>query len=266
MIRAALAAALLLLAGAAEAAGPSAGRWVISRQPQWCSLFRVVDGQQTPVFELRDVPAANSVHFVFPVPKARAGLTEDVEMALAPSGETLKRRAHGTMIVRGGEAWPATRINALPLDSLSAASSVKVTGAGGVIADVAAPGIQAALTALGGCEDALLKAWGFDVAAYRALSVKPLPIDRGDWFNPGDYPVGALPELRTGAAVARVDVDESGAVTGCVIVASSRDHLLDWQNCTKLRQRAQYDPARDGGGKPVRSQAAVFLEFVPYEP
>ncbi|MEA3039790.1 MAG: hypothetical protein QOE79_2303 [Sphingomonadales bacterium] len=266
MIRAALAAALLLIAGVAEAAGPSSGRWVISHQPQWCSLFRVVEGQQAPLFELRDVPAANDVRFAFPVPKARAGLSEDVQMQIPPSGETLKRRAHPTMIVRGGEAWPATLVGATQLDALRSASSIKVIGPRGVIADVPVPGMQAALDALRGCEDALLKDWGFDVAAYRALSTMPLPIDRGNWFNPDDYPVGALLELRTGAAVARVDIDSTGAVTGCAIVASSGNDLLDWQSCAKLPQRARFEPARDGGGKPVRSQAAVFLAFVLYKP
>jgi hypothetical protein len=225
-----------------------------------------MEERQAPVLELRDIPGANTFLFVFPVPKVRARVSEDVQIEFAPSGETLKRRAYPGTIVRGGEAWEATRMGATRLVALSAVSSVKVTGPRGVIADVPVPGMPAALASLAGCEDALLQAWGFDVAAYRSLALKPLPVDREKWFNADDYPVGALLELRTGGAVARVDIDATGAVTGCAIVASSGNDLLDWQSCDKLRQRAHFAPAQDRDGRPVPSQSAVYVEFATFQP
>jgi hypothetical protein len=266
MIRYALAPALFLLAAAIGSSPAPAGkaRWVVTQRSHWCSLFRIPDGRQDPIFELRDPPAAESFSMLVPMPAARARKIEDPQIVLEPSGEALKGRPRADSIIRGTAFWDALLLSIgmeSRLEPLKQASAIVVRTKDGVVAKVDIPAIEAALSALRKCEDTLLARWGFDVPAYRALARRSRPLDRGHWFNPDDYPVGALLELRAGVTVARVSVSETGTVTDCTVVASSGSDLLDWQTCDKLRQRARFEPALDSAGRAVRSQAAAIATY-----
>src|SRR4051794_13434333 len=66
--------------------------WVLYRGSHWCSLFRMPDGADNPIFELRDVPGARSTYVLFPMPAARAEKIEGAQLVLQPSGEKIRAR------------------------------------------------------------------------------------------------------------------------------------------------------------------------------
>ncbi|MEA3004384.1 MAG: hypothetical protein QOH81_3172 [Sphingomonadales bacterium] len=256
--------ALLSLSGEAPPAPAPAAHWVLNRNPSWCSLFRVPESRQDPIFEFRDVPAANEHYILFPLPIAQTEKIDGPQLVLQPSGEVVKAWSHSGFIYRGGQRWDAVRVtvdgdNLLPL--LRSASRVELKDSRGPVAAVDLPGASGAVAALAGCEDALLAKWGIDVGAYRSLASPPKPIDRRHWFSENDYPMAALFDAKSGYTVARLAVDETGAVADCATVAKSGSDVLDWQTCKRLRASAHYRPARDAQGRAVRAQAILMVEF-----
>lgn len=111
-----------------------------------------------------------------------------------------------------------------------------------------------AMKAMRTCIDNLVTAWGFDPVQQAALSrrVKPLQ-NPGEWVRSGDYPTGLLMQGASGIINFRLDVDETGAATGCHIQAMTKPLGFADTTCRLIRQRAKFEPALDATGKPVKS-------------
>tara|TARA_R110001606_G_scaffold46100_4_gene118801 strand:- start:1178 stop:2047 length:870 start_codon:yes stop_codon:yes gene_type:complete len=75
----------------------------------------------------------------------------------------------------------------------------------------------------------------------------------GEWISPGDYPVAALREERSGAVEFQLQISETGEVTACNILESSGQADLDKASCRALMRRARFNPAKNASGQPVRS-------------
>lgn len=84
----------------------------------------------------------------------------------------------------------------------------------------------------------------------------------GRWVTPNDYPSRALREEQEGVTTVRLTVDAGGKVTGCSVTGSSGSPLLDDTTCKKMQQRAKFDPATDGDGRPV---ASTYTQSVKWE-
>lgn len=92
---------------------------------------------------------------------------------------------------------------------------------------------------------------------------RPLkPISPEGWAGDGDYPRAALSRGAFGISSFRLDVDETGAVTRCRILASSGYAVLDEATCSKLARRARFRPAF-AKGKPVPSTYQSKITWVP---
>ena len=116
-----------------------------------------------------------------------------------------------------------------------------------------------ALRALTRCTDGLLEKWGFDLAAYRALSEPPQAIDRGRWFSENDYPTGAIYESPSGHTIALVSIDETGKVTDCRLVAAPA--ISSTIRPASASAHPRTIPAADRQGRAVRSQAIVPVSY-----
>lgn len=91
----------------------------------------------------------------------------------------------------------------------------------------------------------------------------PTPIgSEYSWVTNADYPPAAWRNGDVGAVEYELDVDRTGAVTGCRITQSDATAILDAETCRLLRERAQFAPAKDADGKPI---AAVFSSFVNWQ-
>jgi Gram-negative bacterial TonB protein C-terminal len=72
-------------------------------------------------------------------------------------------------------------------------------------------------------------------------------------FSPDDYPTEAMSRHQEGRAQFLLLVDEKGKVAGCHVILASGVPVLDAMGCAILLDRAQFTPALDPSGRPVRS-------------
>lgn len=90
--------------------------------------------------------------------------------------------------------------------------------------------------------------------ATAAPAPAPKPIAQGSWITSEDYPDPALRAAQEGRVAYRLDVDATGAVTGCTILTSSGSPVLDVHTCDLLRLRARFEPAHDQMNHAISSQ------------
>jgi TonB family protein len=101
------------------------------------------------------------------------------------------------------------------------------------------------------CIDDKLTEWGIDPKVYDALRVPPTDPPGGLWFTSDDYPSEALAAGQEGKAIARMDVDATGRVTGCAVVVSSGSQSIDKATCDVSLRRGRFHPAIGADGRPI---------------
>jgi protein TonB len=84
----------------------------------------------------------------------------------------------------------------------------------------------------------------------------------GSWVQPGDYPVMAVKNGESGTTGFTLNIDAKGAITNCVVVATSGSAALDRTTCDLVRVRATFSPALDSAGKPVPSSYTNRVRWV----
>jgi TonB family protein len=85
------------------------------------------------------------------------------------------------------------------------------------------------------------------------ISVPLRPRNPGGWVTNDDYPPEAVQGRMQGTVRFLLNIDATGAVTGCRVTGTSGWPLLDETTCVLLRERARFDPARDAKNKPIAS-------------
>lgn len=137
---------------------------------------------------------------------------------------------------------------------------IDIAGKATIRLDIGAMGKP--MAALATCTDALLRDWGVDVAAHRALSRKAIPASNpGRWLNSGDYPSNMLMSGYQGLVHFRLIVDEAGKAKSCHIQQSTRPEEFEQAVCKGIMKRAQFQPALDAAGKPVISYYLNRVRF-----
>ncbi|MBB5710679.1 TonB family protein [Sphingomonas xinjiangensis] len=115
-------------------------------------------------------------------------------------------------------------------------------------------GFGKAMAQLRACQTHLVKSWGYDPEEQASLS-RPA---RGrqapaQWLSASDYPMQAVRMGHNGFVQFRLDVDETGKITGChVLDRTNPDDFADL-TCKLVARRAKLEPALNAAGKPVRS-------------
>lgn len=178
------------------------------------------------------------------------------------AGETVVR----TTLLRYADKQKRLRYASFSLPSdrfaaLGAASTMSLNGIGYRNA-IALPQIGNVLALLEGCTEDLRRLWhidksGADDIAQEARSIESM----NNVFRDDDYPEIAIAKLQVGRLEMLVLIDEKGRVQDCNVEKSSGVAVLDATGCTSMELRARYAPALDRNGNPVKSSAAVNLEF-----
>lgn len=120
----------------------------------------------------------------------------------------------------------------------------------------------AAAAALRRCEDAKLREWEIDPAAWHALKAKPSPIQpEHGWIGPDDYPPTAIMNGVQGFVIARFEIAADGTVLECRAIRRNRSIHYKDRICPKLKQRARFKPAIDANGNPVAAPYVLVVQF-----
>lgn len=94
-----------------------------------------------------------------------------------------------------------------------------------------------------------------------AVVAAPQPIGPTNWVLPGDYPLAALREERSGHTGFRLTVLPSGKPLRCEILYTSGWKDLDERTCRMLMRRARFKPTFDPDGAPVHSMYRSVNSF-----
>ena len=113
--------------------------------------------------------------------------------------------------------------------------------------------LKAPLTALNACIDELLNHWGIDVEAHKTLTRPATPRNVEEMGRRIPYPPKMLARRLPGIVNVRLNVDESGAVSGCHIQMDLSDPAFESATCTTLQKALKFDPALDKNGNPIAS-------------
>lgn len=125
------------------------------------------------------------------------------------------------------------------------------------------PNLVPALNALNQCADNLVEFWGLDLDQHRTMQRGPV------WKNSrkiirkfiADYPSDALRSGEQGVVRFLLIVDDKGEVTECRQSDATELEKLDSPAC-KLMKKAEFDPALDANGKPMRSYFSNKVRYV----
>jgi TonB family protein len=273
-IRAAALSALLLGPPAAAATPKGSrqptGKWSVETASNECLLVRPYGSPRNPLFlVLSKAPMLGG---------GSATILYNREWALAENGSAKVRFDDGDWMPVTFSAqllWNLTKdIKTRTLRSvqiyddedsgilLRDASSVAFGVPGELRIAFALPEHEQALEALDGCAVALGIKWGFPLEEQRRIATPP-DSEGGlqRLFSPDDYPDLAVKEGRMGRARVRLNVSESGAASGCSVIASTGHADLDRMTCKILDERAQFKPARDVDGKATRSVIVTTVSW-----
>ncbi len=122
--------------------------------------------------------------------------------------------------------------------------------------------LKEAMQAMDICMDDLVREWGHDPEVQRGLLSTPAPKSNpGRWITSNDYPPGPLRKGLSGAVRFRVDVDETGAVDGCIIQEAFSDPAFREATCKLIEKRAHFTPAVGADERPVRSFWGTSVVF-----
>jgi TonB family protein len=91
---------------------------------------------------------------------------------------------------------------------------------------------------------------------------KPEPLGNpGTWATHPDYPPASLRAGNEGVTTFLLRLSREGSVTDCHIVHTSGFAELDEKTCVLMRERAQFQPARDAQGEAVPSQYSTRVTW-----
>jgi len=112
-------------------------------------------------------------------------------------------------------------------------------------------GIMAAMRA---CTDKVIESWGYSPAVQNSLTRPAKPIGSpSKWLSSVDYPLSMHVMGSMAIVEFRLDIADTGNVTGCTIIAATLPEEAAATTCELLSRRAKFMPALDAMGKPVKT-------------
>lgn len=251
--------ATLLAAAVVPAQAPA--RWVADWGDQRCSLLRETGGPESRSLMVRTVPGAGKAELWLFDPKW-AGPTslrfDSVDVSLAPSGFRVSEPAISVRF-RGQDGLAVTDLDESFIENLAGAQSVRIDHGGRRLAEIPVPGSARAVASLDGCEDMVMRDWGFDPTVMRSLS-RPAAAVGGaaKWLSDGDYPLEAVRLRQQGSVLTRLVVGPDGRLSQCLIVEGSGHPVLDKRTCEILK-RVPYETALNAAGEAVRGMTSIRI-------
>lgn len=255
---------MLLAAAAAQAQAPAPARWVVDWGDQRCSLIRETGGPASGTLMVRTVPGAGKAELWLFDPKW-AGPTslrfDNVDVSLAPSGFRVSEPAISVRF-RDQDGLAVTDLDEGFIKNLAGAQSVRIDRDGRRLAEIPVPASARAVASLNGCEDTVMRDWGFDPAVMRSLS-RPAAAVGGaaKWLSDRDYPWEAIRLRQQGSVLTRLVIGADGRIGQCEIVQGSGHPVLDRRTCEILRKRVPFEPALDAARQPVRGMTSVRITW-----
>jgi len=213
--------------------------WNVNWGEQYCSVIHHPRSDTDLTVVLRVLPRSVNIDVLF----TRASWTADHrgpdELRVSVNGSAAETSGPlRTLRYTRPDQAPllGTRILRQDVDRALSGSRLSLTARNRPVAIIDPPASDRVRTALKDCEDAKVRAWGFDPNLPPAF-----PINLGNVFDSGDYPAQALREARQGTLrfllVARAD----GTAAECRVLTSSGHADLDQATCTSAQRGSRFE-------------------------
>ena len=125
--------------------------------------------------------------------------------------------------------------------------------------------MEAPLAALNACMKTLVESWGFDAAEQATVQTPPVILNLPKVAGKVQqfYPKKALVKGGQANFVLRLTVSETGEMEECVLVNQTLADDFDMKKhpCEAFRQFAEFEPARDAAGEPIRSYHVQSIAY-----
>jgi hypothetical protein len=121
--------------------------------------------------------------------------------------------------------------------------------------------LDAPIAALQECVDELTTHWNIDVEAHKTLTRPATPIDFTDSSSMLGYPPKMARQGMPGLVNIRLDIDETGRITGCHIQMPLSDPAFEASSCADIQHAFEFEPALDKDGKPIASYWVTKVHF-----
>jgi hypothetical protein len=266
------AAALLLACMAAPPAwaqppaSPAASRWHLDGATDRCVLTRELQGPGgAATFVLRTIPGSQQYDVIL----AGEGLERsfgrrpgEARIAFGGSARAFAAPAAAIELPGGrGSGVILSRLPATILSDFAAAPTLRLMDKDGAdLGSWTIPIGAKAAQALSYCETEKQVEWGADRAAFGSGATPPRPLtDPSTWLTMRDFGLATAVGTARFSAVFRMTVDEKGTATDCQLIESAGNVEIAPTFCRAVLESARYEPARDPGGKPIRSIAVHVL-------
>jgi hypothetical protein len=273
--------AALLLAMAAPSPGVAqpaavgpASRWHLDGATDRCVLTRELNGPGgAATFVLRTVPGSKQYDVILAGEGLARTFGRRASEARVSFGDTGLHVAPAAAVDLPGGRGSGVILSRLPekfVSEFAASSMLRLMDKDGAeLGSWSVPIGAKAAQALSYCETEKQVEWGADRAALEKGATPPRPVgDPSKWLTMRDFGmVTAVGAVRF-SAVVRMVVDEKGKPSDCKLIESAGNVEIAPTMCRALLESARFEPARDPGGKPVRSVAVhvitshVNVEFV----
>lgn len=119
------------------------------------------------------------------------------------------------------------------------------------------------MAAMRQCTRDLVKSWGYEPTVQSALRSPAMPATNpGTWLKSSDYPKAMAQGFENGIVRFRLDIDDKGAVSSCSVLDLAGKLDFGAATCSQIVKRAQFHPARDSAGAPIRSYFVSSVRWV----
>jgi hypothetical protein len=266
------AAALLLAcvaaspASAQPSAGQPASRWHLDGATDRCVLTRELQGPAgAATFVLRTIPGSKRYDVIL----ARDGLASRFgrrasEARLVVGAKGAVHAAPAAAVELPGSRGSGVILSSLPdrfVSEFGAGSTLRLMDKEGAeLGSWTIPIGAKAAEALSFCETEKQVEWGADRSGLQPGATPPRPLtDPGSWVSIRDFGLVHATSPGRFSALVRMIVDENGTPSDCKLLESAGNVEIAPTICRALLEEARYEPAREPGGKAVRSVAIHVL-------
>ncbi len=257
--------------------------WVLDYADESCALRRAFGDQQSPVYlEMRQFQPGYNIQFTVygdelsmrsrPV---EFSVEPDTGPRVAASAYSVNFAESGRGILFEGNLYPSEILeedNAPGSWSLERLQAREAEVQGIAVGQVfehqmflATGRLSGVMNAMRTCLDELMTHWGIDPEAHHDLTRAATPRNQESWARliASRYPTAALRRGEGGNVKVRVMVGADGRPDECVVSDAIADESLQEAACEDMLTHAQFDPALDANGQPIRS---YWLTSVIYSP
>lgn len=257
------------------------GDWAVSSEAESCSLTRQFDNSGEPLqLRLQTFAPGGGFRAILlgkSLPQRDSGLLE-FEYSFQPDPGMIE--ANGILNRSNGVPMVTFRTDLLPSATVElAAADRPATTPESTTARAAAidtftirfsrgrpltlqlGSMGEPIARLAACAQELPGKWGLDPAVQQTLSRRAVPLDQASWLGPGSYPWAYLRSSNSLMISLRMNVDERGAPTACVVQAPRTRTGAELLACREILKTARFDPALDHAGNPVPSYFAITIFY-----